>query len=327
MRKIYLILSAILLTLPCHAQEMAVAPDAELYISAGTDLYLSGLTLTPSAGFTMSDRSILRDTAVTHTFGNAYVQRTYAFSDTTLFSGAIRINYLEGELDGLNESSLQVGVYNGSAWQTAGAATVSSADNYVSVSGITGLPLGELILADGIALPLTWGDISATGQGQLVVVKWYTMQERNIAHFDLQRSSDGIGWTTVIAGIPARNQATRADYEQTDKPGYYGRIYYRIKQTDADGRFSFSRAVAVVMENDGGLVVLSPNPAGTYFNISGIPAATIQQVDLLHATGRLVRSWKGNQHHFSVSGLSAGVYYLKIRTTAGGLVRLPLSVR
>lgn len=325
MRKIYLMLSAVLLIFPCYAQEMVVGAGAELYISPKTDLYISGLTLTPSTNFTISDRSIQQDTVVTHTFNNTYVRRTYTFSDTTLFSGSIQINYLDADLDTLSESSLQVSVYNGSTWQAAGTSTVNGTENYVRASGISGLPVGELILANSIPLSLEWGDLSAARQGQSVTVKWYTMYERNITHFDVERSSDGIGWTTAIAGIPARNNPVRTDYEQTDKPGHYGRVYYRIKQTDADGRFTFSKTVVVEMSNSP--IVLSPNPADKYFRISGMPASDIQKIELVNTTGAVVRSWKGNQLYFDLSGLSSGVYYLKIKVSTGSMVNLPLSIR
>lgn len=325
MSKIYLMLSSILLAMPCYAQEMVVGPDAELYISPKTDLYLSGLTLTPSANFSMSDRTIQRDTAVTHAFNHTYVRRTYSFSDTTLFSGTIRIDYRDGELDTLSESSLQVSFYNGSSWQAAGVSTVNAAGNYVSASGVSGLLIGELILANSTALPLEWGDISATRQDRFVVVNWYTMHEKNVTHFDLERSVDGMGWTTAIAAIPAGNNPARRDYEQKDKPGHYGRVYYRIKQTDTDGRFSFSKTVSVEM--GGSPVVLSPNPADNHFRISGVPASDIQKVELLNATGARVRSWKGNQLGFDLSGLTTGVYYLKISLTKGYIINLPLSVR
>lgn len=326
MKKVYLIIAAAF-SVPSYAQELVVKANATLMVSSGTDLYFSGLTLTPSANLVLSGQTLEKDTAVSNSFGSTYVSSTYRFSDTPVFSGNIRMQYPESTLNGLNESSLQLAVYNGTSWQAAGTSTSNTTDNYVQATGIAGIPLGELILTNGAVLPMEWGDVSALRQGAAVKVQWYTLQERNIDHFDVERSTDGLAWSMAIAAVKATNKPSRTDYEQTDMPGYYGRLYYRIRYTDRDGRFAFSKTVSVAPVNTIAPIFINPNPANSHFMLSGIAANDIRKVDMINTTGSLVRTWKGGQMSFNISGLPAGVYYLRITIRDGYTISLPLSVR
>lgn len=327
MRNIFLLLILIVLAPPSHAQELKIAGQGTLSLAGGTALNFNGLTLTPSSDLHITAKSLHKDTAVSNSFGNPYVSRTYRFSANQVFSGTIRIHYLESELNGLNESLLQVLNYNGSVWQSAGTSSSNSTNNYVQATGITATPLRELILATSIPLPLEWGELRATRREASVIVKWHTMAERNVNHFDVERSTDAVNWITAIANIKASNKPYRTDYEQTDIPGYDGRLYYRIRQTDKDGRFSFSGIVSVAANNTALPVMISPNPAKGYFIISGVASSDIDKISLLHTNGVVVRAWKGNQSRFSLSGLSGGIYYLQIRMVTGQVFNQPLLIQ
>jgi hypothetical protein len=327
MRNIFLLLILMVLARPAHAQELKIAGQGSLSLAGGGALHFDGLTLTPSSQINIPAKSLSKDTAVSNSFGNPYVARTYRFSASQVFSGTIRIDYLESELNGLNDSLLQVSNYNDTAWQFVGTSSSSSTGNYVEATGIAATPLRELILASSIPLPLEWGEIWATRQQASVIIKWHTTAERNVSHFDVERSNDAVNWITAIAGVKAGNKPYGADYEQTDIPGYDGRLYYRIKQTDKDGHFSFSRTVAVAADNTAHPVVVSPNPARSYFMLSGVAASGIDKISLLHPNGMVIRTWKGNQSRYALSGLSGGIYYLQIRMVSGHVYNQPLLIR
>ena len=326
MRKIYQIALMATFAVPCGAQEMVVGTNGAMTIKAGTDVYFSGMILTPSSDLTISNRSLQKDTGLSHSFTGTYASRTYRFSDTVLFSGNIQVNYLAGELNGLTESTLQLGIYNGNSWQSAGSTSVDSINNYVKATGIAGVPFGELLLSSSTILPLEWGDVFASRQGALVTVRWYTLQERDVDHFELERSNDGMSWTTAIAGIAPGNKPFRTDYVQKDVPGHYGRLYYRVKQTGIDGRSSFSRIVSVAGGNDVNPVSVYPNPAKSYVTLSGVLPEDIHQVTLVNMMGALIKTWKGNQTTFAVSDLPAGVYYLKVHIV-NGMINVPFCIQ
>lgn len=329
MRSIYALIIAVVCIHYSYAQQILVGTNAQVAVSAGTVLSAGGLKLMPNTSLTLNDLSIQSNTTVVHAFGNPYVSRVYLFSPNAfVFSGSIQFHYLDSELNGLNESSLQVIAYNGTAWQLAGTSTPDPDNNYVLASGISNLAPGEMILATGLALPLQWGAVSASRQADAAVkIRWSTAQEQNVSHFDIERSIDALHWTEAITGIPAGNQLYTLHYEQTDRPDYTGQLYYRIRQTDRDGRYTVSRIVAVTAENSAALVVIRPNPVDQYFTVTGIAPAVIDKVDLLNVIGRRVQTWNGNHPRYHLLSAPSGIYYVQVYTKNGTVISKQIIVQ
>lgn len=328
MKSMYVLLLPVLLCGSLWAQQVQVGSGASVLLYPGSSLSSHGLVLTPSTPTTLSGFSIDNSTTVAHPFGPAYVTRVYQFNPTgPVFSGDIRFNYTDGELKGLTESSLQLIVYNGSAWQIAGSSVNETTLNYVEASGISNLLLGEVILANSLALPLRWGAVTAARQQGTVTIRWITEQEHQVSHFDVERSTDGLHWSTVIAGIAAGNQSHRREYMQTDKTDHTGALYYRIRQTDIDERATISKVAIVAAWRGTDQLIVQPNPANSYFNLAGIAASEIIQVDLYSSGGAFIKTWKGYQQNYILPTLVTGIYYTRIHLVNGHTVNRQLAVQ
>jgi hypothetical protein len=326
MKNIFLVCIVLGLVFNCSAQQMTVNTGT-LVVSPNTNFYFAGMTLTPSATFTMSNNILSKDTAVTDTFSSTYVSRTYRFTGSPVFSGTIGIKYQDGELNGLNESSLQLGGYNGSSFQAVGNTTVDSINDYLTSSGITAYPLQELILTTGVALPLRLINVSATRRASVVNLKWETAQEYGVKHYDVQRSTDGVHWTTAISGMPAKNVPYRSVYEAKDVPGFDGLLFYRIRQVDIDGAVFFSRIVTVAGYSTPGSVTIMPNPARDNFVVSGIDQEKIVAVDLSDAAGHLIRQWQQSQSTYELTSLPVGIYYVRIHMVSKNIISKQIIVK
>jgi hypothetical protein len=97
-----------------------------------------------------------------------------------------------------------------------------------------------------------------------VLLTWATASEVNNAYFTVERSPDGRNFQPILQVPGAGNSRTRLDYRTIDGQPLAGVSYYRLKQTDTDGTFTYSKIVAVFMDddalaNDG--FVLYPNPS------------------------------------------------------------------
>ncbi|AXY73259.1 T9SS C-terminal target domain-containing protein [Paraflavitalea soli] len=328
MKSIYILLLHLLLAGSLWAQQVQVGAGASVVLYPGSSFSSNGLVLTPSTTTTLSGFTIDNSTTVNHPFGPTYVTRVYQFNPTgPAFSGDIRFNYTDGELNGLTESALQVIVYNGTSWQAAGTSVNDGTLNYVDATGISNLLLGEVILANSLALPLRWGPISATRQQNTVTVRWITEQEQQVSHFDVERSTDGLHWATAIAGIAAGNQSHRREYVQSDKTDHTGALYYRIRQTDIDGRYTFSKVAMVGAWRGMDPLTVQPNPASGYFSVTGIAADEVVQTDLYTPGGALIKTWKGYQQRYTLPALAAGVYYARIHLANGQMVSRQLAVQ
>ena len=64
-------------------------------------------------------------------------------------------------------------------------------------------------------------------------------------YFTIERSSDGSNFHAVLTVDGAGNSSGVIDYQAIDPFPMNGRTYYRLKQTDFNGQFEYSKLVAV----------------------------------------------------------------------------------
>ena len=102
-----------------------------------------------------------------------------------------------------------------------------------------------------------------------------------------------------------------------------GVSYYRLKQTDYDGTSTYSPVVAVNFEGVETIIVF-PNPAADHINYLVVSSlnttATTEIIDVKGAkvSGKTESIEKGvSQGRLDISGLSKGVYFIRINTESG----------
>ena len=327
MKKIYLSVILLLFYSVASSQnQVTVTAGTDLFISSGTEFSSEGLTLIPSAGFTINGVNLTKSTTVANGTSNPYISRVYQFSaNTTPFTGAIRFYYDDPELNGLNETTLNVNIHNGTSWQTIASNTNNTVSNFVLTNAISSTVLNELTLADALSpLPLKWGAVAAYRQGQTVKIEWTTYQELNVSAYSIERSIDGRNWTTIINGVGPGNTDAARSYTQTDANYNPQRLYYRIKQLDIDGKFSYSTIVPVTAIKDYSTLIVFPNPFTSSFNIGNTDLSKIQTVELFSHSGTLVKRWSTPQSAYTVQTLAAGIYTVKIIMTDGSHQQLLL---
>lgn len=110
-------------------------------------------------------------------------------------------------------------------------------------------------------LPVSLSAFSATLQSAGVALHWATATEQQNAGFQVQRSADG-GQFADLAFVPGAGNSQRPlSYDYLDaQPLRTATNYYRLKQIDANGTFTYSPVRAV---SSGGLPTgrVFPNPA------------------------------------------------------------------
>jgi hypothetical protein len=78
-------------------------------------------------------------------------------------------------------------------------------------------------------------------------IKWVTASEKNNSHFVLERSVNDIkSWVAIGEIAGAINSEIPQDYRYTDEklPLAGGMIYYRLKQVDLEGKYSYGEVIA-----------------------------------------------------------------------------------
>jgi hypothetical protein len=99
-----------------------------------------------------------------------------------------------------------------------------------------------------------------------------------------------------------------------------GLHYYRIKQIDNDGKYTYSAVVTTLYRNRLTKTIAAPNPAGKYVMLVFAAPSAQGVLHLYNTTGQLVLTGKVNkgvlQQSVDVSALPPGVYTLQIRHEA-----------
>ncbi len=185
---------------------------------------------------------------------------------------------------------------------------------------------GSIVITQGIhqptvndnSLPVDWLSFGAHAGAKTVDLQWTTSEEPDNAGFHVERSASGFGWM-VIGEVAARSGPDQR-YAFTDNAPLNGTSYYRLRQTDFDGRVTFSPVETVTFFGKD-QVIFYPNPATNVVDISLPEDAEV--LDLLEVNGRKVHlrfSGQDGQLTTDVSPLPDGVYFLRIRLKDGRLV-------
>lgn len=130
----------------------------------------------------------------------------------------------------------------------------------VTVPSVTSYSTWWTITDSSVPLPITLKSFSARLKGTNVEVVWETETELNNDYFTVQRTTDAEFFEEVIRVKGQGTSSISKRYVTYDQVPPAGRAYYRLRQTDFDGKTSYSKLVAVdVPASDFRTVYPNPN--------------------------------------------------------------------
>ena len=144
--------------------------------------------------------------------------------------------------------------------------------NQVKVPNVTEFSPWTLSLKTN-PLPIELIDFTAQKRDLIAVLNWQTASEFNNDFFTVERSRNGLDWEEVNRINGADHSSSLLNYATTDEQPYAGISYYRLKQTDFDGQYSYSkiRMLDFVRLTDR-QVIIYPNPTANFITIEGAEA-------------------------------------------------------
>jgi Secretion system C-terminal sorting domain len=156
---------------------------------------------------------------------------------------------------------------------------------------------------------------------QTVQLDWATTAEVNADAYVVQRSADGLQWTTIQNIKALGNIAGDNHYATTDLHPLSGISHYRLQQMDLDGQISYSamRTVAILSRGNASLQVW-PNPAQDRVTIASAAGESIQVYTMegRNITAQIPKQAQGeNRWMLDISQLTAGAYFCKSGTQVG----------
>ncbi len=155
---------------------------------------------------------------------------------------------------------------------------------------------------------LQFNAVMVNGQSQL---QWQTAGEQNTANFEIQYSTDALNWVTLHTVAAAGNSQLVKNYGYTHNSPAGGINYYRLKQNDINGAFTYSNIVKLVFKSGSNDLVIYPNPvkASQALNVQlQVPA----EVKLYNNAGVLLFSKKfaAGAQQIDISRLAKGSYVI-----------------
>lgn len=159
------------------------------------------------------------------------------------------------------------------------------------------------------ALPLKLLSFTAKIVNKTTQLNWTTTNEVNTDRFDIERSVDGQHFIKIGNQV-ANNHSGTNSYTSFDNNPNAGYNYYRLKQYDRDGHYTYSTIIKLYYGTYN-YITIAPNPAKDYVDIQ--TNGKISQVVISDASGKKVKVFvttTGNR--YPLTGISKGLYFLQI---------------
>jgi hypothetical protein len=178
----------------------------------------------------------------------------------------------------------------------------------------------------GIPLALHWiyftGEIISGG----IDLKWEVEQQPNNDHFEMEYSTDGVNFSSIasIAAHAGSVNGSKMDYNFLHTSTMNGIHYYRIRQVDVDGKYSYSKIIRLTPRDPFTGLSLKFNPVHDEVMLLNQDHQMIEQLLLTDVSGRVTRRQNINSTSSSVRtdvhDLPAGYYLLEIKLAGGGYI-------
>jgi hypothetical protein len=198
---------------------------------------------------------------------------------------------------------------------------------YAEFENITSFSTFGLIASNlNQSLPVDFLSFEAhqIGNSKRAGLNWITAREENNDRFEVERSVNGIQWNTIgtIHGNGTLSQESR--YSFIDNSPDFPQSFYRIRQVDIDGKYSYTVVRLVEFSgNTNNDCVVSPNPASNEIFIRFKSNQKSANYELIDMSGRKIMTGAYSNIkdiHLDISRVGSGVYLLKINGLSTKLV-------
>jgi hypothetical protein len=167
-----------------------------------------------------------------------------------------------------------------------------------------------------VPVSLVYFKASAQKYGSLL--RWQTAQETDNDFFEIEHSLDGVYFNAVAKIKGAGNSNLPLKYQYIHQPPMGSKHFYRISQTDFNGRKSFSKIAMVIFFHPNNQLLISPNPVNDRLLVSGLDIDGTEQYALFNYTGhKIAGAILLNKVIILPKKMPAGIYYLRIMGSDG----------
>ncbi len=155
-------------------------------------------------------------------------------------------------------------------------------------------------------------DFETTCSEGKVRLHWATAKEINHDSFGIERSQNGVDFSLIERIDAAGNSNEIRYYAYTDENPLTSLSYYRLKQTDFDGKYEYSSVKFASCGVEKNSFIIYPNPASNNISIH-FSDRQLHKVTLFNCLGHLLLAENHNEKsEIAISTLPTGIYFLKV---------------
>lgn len=176
-------------------------------------------------------------------------------------------------------------------------------------------------------LPLKWVDYQIRSLADCgTLLQWTTTNNEYVSQYHIERSTDGVHFTTLDAVQPATGNS--GQYFIAQSAGQSLHFFYRINAVESDGKSNYS---AVLKSRSCGpgkpLISIYPSIVHHSLTIAGLESVTggISRFQLTDAAGRIVQETVIPAGTYSREitlhpAVTSGLYFVSVRTGTGSIL-------
>lgn len=177
-------------------------------------------------------------------------------------------------------------------------------------------------------MPVDLLSFSAKPKEKSIRLDWETASEKNNRGFEIQRREEGrnfrkIGWVEGTGTI-TNNQKYQFEDQGVES---YTEYYYRLKQIDEDGHFSYSKILNASIDGSNNLIGwFFPNPVSDESRLM-LPQQGQWEVQLLDASGCIISGMgklikhREEQLIIDAKSLIPGLYLIRLVNQENVVIR------
>lgn len=149
-----------------------------------------------------------------------------------------------------------------------------------------------------------------------ITLEWETSIEINNMGFEIERSSDAVNFKSLGFLPSAHPSSENTLYQYEDGSPLPGQNYYRLKQKDWSGDFTFSKIIAIDFINNLKLKVF-PNPAYDYLILEESFAKNISDFAIIDLKGNEISKPGIIENRIDISEIKSEIIFLRFVTKTG----------
>ena len=229
----------------------SISTSTSYLFPIGDNSNYTPLTFTLNSGTTASPVIQVNIDTTIHPNMNpsgVYINRYWTFEGSGITSPNYDVSYtyLDSDVsDPAFESTMKAVKYSGTSKVVGGF--VNASTNTFTLSGMTTFSEGSGGDNTGLPVELLFINVKAN-ENNNAIIEWATASETNSDYFEIQKSVNGIDFEFLDLMNGQGTVARRNDYQVVDRnPVNGGTTYYRIRQVDLDGSYTYTKVVQLYL--------------------------------------------------------------------------------